>query len=89
MLGTDASFGEMMRAAKEGGRWEESLVIVMSDTNVKDLGYEMNRVVLIIKRPGQAEGRMLRGPVTTQNLFGFLSAFFKDGAVRPERLRRR
>jgi len=79
VAGTDARFGEVIAAMKAGGAYDESLVIVTSDHNVAGFGYEMDRVPLLIKRPGQKASRILRVPAATLGLKRYIEHFIETG----------
>jgi len=75
LVGTDIFFGEIISAIKGSGKYDNSLVIVTADTNVKGLGYNVQHVPLFIKRPRQSKQRIIDTEVRTVNIKQYLKMF--------------
>jgi len=87
LVGTDVVFGKIMRALKDNGAYEKSLIIVIADTNVKDLNLDMNHVPLIIKHPNQSATKLIKTKVTSQNLKSYLKHFIQTGKCNEKLLK--
>ncbi len=79
LVGTDAVLGQLIQAMKDSGTYDESLVIVTSDHNIKGFGFDMKRVPLIIKQPHQNNSNIVHSRVTTLNILNYIEHFIKFG----------
>jgi hypothetical protein len=82
LIGTDKIFGKLLEALKNSGTYDESLIIVTSDHNIKGYGFNMKHIPLLIKRPYQHRSKILESEVTTYNLLDFLKYFIKEGECK-------
>jgi len=80
LVGTDAVFGALIRAMKDHGSYDKSLILVTADTNVKDLGLNMRHVPLLIKRPNQAAFKLIKTEAASLNVKKYLKHFLQEGA---------
>lgn len=79
LVGTDAIFGRLIRAMKDNGTYDKSLIIVTADTNVKDLSLNMKHVPLFIKQPSQSTLKLITTEVASLNLKSYLQHFMQTG----------
>ncbi len=79
MVGTDAVLGRLVAAMKENGSYDEALLVVLGDHNVGELGLDMTRVPLLIKRPGQKKFFVIRSEAGTIGLFDYLKGYLASG----------
>ena len=51
LKGTDKIFGQLMEALKNSGAYDQSLIIVTSDHNIKGCGFNMKHIPLLMELP--------------------------------------
>ena len=78
LIGTDRILGQLIEALKNSGTYDESLIIVTSDHNIKGFGFDMKHIPLLIKRPYQKRSQILKSKVTTYNLLNFIKYFIEE-----------
>jgi len=73
LKGTDKIFGQIIQTLKNNKTYDNSLIIVTSDTNIQ--GYDLQHVPLFIKRPYQKISKTVKSHVTYPDLFNFIKHF--------------
>lgn len=81
LIGTDKVFGRVIKALKDSGLYEESLIIVTSDHNIKGYGFNMKHIPLIIKKPHQKKPGTFTHEVTTLHTLKFLKHYLTSGEL--------
>jgi hypothetical protein len=79
LKGTDKIFGKVIQNLKDSEIFEKSLIIIISDHNIKGFGYDMKRIPLLIKRPYQNKPLKIHSRVTTLNLKKYIDNYLKIG----------
>jgi hypothetical protein len=79
LIGTDRILGQLIEALKNSGTYDESLIIVTSDHNIKGYGFNMKQIPLLIKKPYQEISNIIESKVTTLNLLNFIKKFITEG----------
>jgi hypothetical protein len=82
LIGTDIIFGKIIDALKNSGTYDESLIIVTSDHNIKGYGFDMKHIPLLVKRPYQNRSQIFQSEVKTHNLYYFIKYFIKNGKCK-------
>ena len=82
LIGTDAIFGKLIEALKNSGTYDESLIIVTSDHNIKGYGFNMKHIPLLIKKPYQKRSQILKTKVTTYNLLKYIKYFIEEAKCK-------
>jgi len=72
LAGTDRMLGRIIQTIKDSGTYEESLIIITSDHNIKGFGFDMKHVPLIIKWPYQKKTKNVLYRVTSLDIFKML-----------------
>jgi hypothetical protein len=75
LKGTDKIFGKIIQTLKDNKTYDNSLIIVTSDTNIQ--GYDLQHVPLFIKRPHQKKPKTVKSHVTYPDLFNFIKHFMR------------
>jgi len=78
LVGTDRIFGRIIEAMKNNGSYDESLIIVTADTNVKGAGFDMRKVPLFIKYPNQSDSRVIRSKAATLDIINHLKRYLQS-----------
>jgi arylsulfatase A-like enzyme len=78
LTGTDRMLGQIIQAIKDSGTYEESLIIITSDHNIKGFGFDMKRIPLIIKWPHQQKAKKVFSKVTSLDIFKMLNLFIQS-----------
>ena len=81
LVGTDVIFGKIIKAIKDNNAYDESLIIVTSDTNILWLDFDMLHIPLFIKHPQQSTSRIINSKVTTFKMKNFLQHFLESRKV--------
>jgi len=79
LIGTDRILGGLIRAIKNSGTYDESLIIVTSDHNIKGYGFNMKHIPLLVKKPYQKKTNIKDLEVKTKNLLNFIKYFINEG----------
>jgi hypothetical protein len=78
LAGTDQILGSIIQKIMQSGTYDESLIIVTSDHNIKGFGFEMKHIPLIIKWPHQNKTAKVFSKVTSSDIFNMLKVFIQS-----------
>lgn len=75
LKGTDKIFGSIISSLKNSDSYDESLIIVTSDTNIE--GFDLRHIPLFIKRPYQKNSRYVLSHTTFIDIFGYVKNYMQ------------
>ncbi len=76
IMGTDSIFGQVIQTMKENDKYNESLVIIMADHNIKGFEFDMKHIPLVIKEPYQKGPNVITDNVNSTNIMRYLKHYY-------------
>ena len=78
LTGTDQILGTIIQTIKQSDTYDESLIVVTSDHNIKGFGFDMKHIPLIIKWPHQKKAIKVFSKITSLDIYQIFNFFVKS-----------